>query len=147
MEALLLALIDGLRHMLGYHVGPLCIFLPNQAIAPLLFKLSKHTYLQLSSDIILLVVNFVDFSPDLYMEFHWFLVKWAHIPGHNMLCHLGEDATSTSSPPLLPLSLARMPPSRARSMTTTTFHRLFTLPTSPLTNPTATTPHLTHLDF
>ena len=97
-EALLLALVDGLHHVSGYHVGPLRIFLPNWAVAPLLFKLSKHTYLLLSSDIVSLVSNF--YSSDLFVEFHWFSVKWAHIPGRDMLCHLGEDASSTPPPPL-----------------------------------------------
>ena len=99
-EALLLALVDGLRHASGYHVGPLHVFLPNWAVVPLLFKLSKHTYLPLSSDVISLVSNFIDYSSDLFAEFHWFSVKWAHIPGRDMLRHLGEDASSTPPPPL-----------------------------------------------
>ena len=99
-EALLLALVDGLRLASGYHVGPLRVFLPNRAVAPLLFKLSKHTYLPLSSDIVSLVSNFVDFSPDLFAEFHWFSVKWAHVPGCDTLRRLGEDASSAPPPPL-----------------------------------------------
>ena len=104
-EALLLVLVDGLYHASGFYIGPLRIFLPNWAIAPLLFKLSKHTYLLLSSEIVSLVSDFVDYSPDLHMEFHWFSVKWAHIPGRDTLRHLGEDATSLPSPSLpLPIS-------------------------------------------
>jgi len=99
-EALLLVLVDGLCHASGFHVGPLRIFLPNRAIAPLLFKLSKHTYLPLSSNIVSLVSDFVDYSPDLFAEFHWFSVKWAHIPGCDTLRRLGEDTTSAPPPPL-----------------------------------------------
>jgi len=92
----------GLRHASGYHVGPLRVFLPNWAVAPLLFKLSKHTYLPLSSDIVSLVSDYVDYSSDLFAEFHWFSVKWAHIPGCDMLCCLGEVASSAPPPTLSP---------------------------------------------
>lgn len=73
--ALLLALVKGLCHASGYHVGPLHVFLPNQAIVPLLFQLTHHSYLPLSSEIVSLVSNYVDYSLDLYVDFYWYSVK------------------------------------------------------------------------
>jgi len=65
------------------------------------------TYLPLSSDIVSLVTDFVDHSLDLYAEFHWFSVKWAHIPGHNML-HLLQ---ASPAPPHLKRGSHEKPPS------------------------------------
>ncbi len=105
--ALLTALLGGLRAALSAPSGDLHVFVPNRAIGPYVFNLSKSPYLPLSSQITGCLSKYVEFSIA-RVDLLWYSTKWVRLPGSGADGAFAEIRNSVqqsmAAAPPLPLS-------------------------------------------
>ena len=100
LQALWLALLDGIRSVLTLPPARLLILIPNRAIAPDLLKLSKHRFLPFAAELTSSLEAFLTEAPPSHIvEILWFSTKWSNLPGRDTLTHLSEESRTSPPPP------------------------------------------------